>query len=398
VLRTAVDAVELTRTLLAFNTINPPGNEAACASHLGSLLESTGFAVDYHEMAQGRVSLVAQAGNPNSARTICFVGHIDTVSLGTAHWEHGPFDGEIADGRLYGRGASDMKSGVAAFVAAAIASAPTVPDDAGIVLLIVCGEETGCEGSTHLASLGLDLGPFAGVIVGEPTGNVPLVGHKGALWLRAGVKGIAAHGAMPSAGENAIVKGMEVVRRLGCFCSARPAHPVLGQPTLNIGTFRAGQNVNSVPDWAEVGIDIRTTPGMEHRKTEQELATLLAPQLDHLSIDISMPHVYTSPDHAWVQRVFDAVEDITGTRPGVATAPYFSDASALQPLIGEAPTLILGPGEQHTMHQTDEYCEVTKLRDAVRIYEAVIRMTVAAHMDADSSDAARTEAQPAQAE
>ena len=385
-----VDAVELAQTLIAFDTVNPPGNEAACATWLGSLLQAANFAVEYHEMAPGRTSLIAQAGTCTPERTVCFIGHIDTVPLGKTTWKHGPFAGEIVDGRLYGRGASDMKSGVAAFVAAAIGCRPVLPEDAGIVLIIACGEETGCEGSTHLASLGLPLGPFAGVIVGEPTGNIPLVGHKGALWLRAGVRGVAAHGSMPSAGENAIDKGIELVQRVHCFCGNRPAHRILGQPTLNVGTFRGGENVNSVPDWAEVGIDIRTTPGMDHRETEAELAALLKPQLDTLHVDISMPHVYTPPEHDWVQRVFDIVEDITGTRPAVGTAPYFSDASALQPLINGAPTLILGPGEVSTMHQTDEYCEVAKLRDAVRIYEALIRMSV----DPD----ARLEHQPAAAE
>lgn len=375
-----LDAVELTRKLIAFDTVNPPGNEAACANWLGSLLETAGFQVEYHEMAPGRNSLVARAGACVPEHTVCFIGHIDTVPLGKTPWRHGPFAGEIAHGRLYGRGASDMKSGVAAFVTAAIGYRPALRGNAGIVLIIACGEETGCEGSSHLASLNLPLGPFSGVIVGEPTGNVPLVGHKGALWLRANVRGVAAHGSMPSEGENAINKGIELVQRLRCFCGNRPAHPILGQPTINIGTFRGGENVNSVPDWAEVGIDIRTTPGMDHQETEAELAELLKPQLDSLHVEISMPHVYTPPDHDWVQRVFRIVEEITGAQPTIGTAPYFSDASALQPLINGAPTLILGPGEQTTMHQTDEYCEVAKLRDAVRIYEALIHMSV----DADA--------------
>jgi succinyl-diaminopimelate desuccinylase len=368
-----IDAVSLTRQLIAFDTVNPPGNEAVCTSHLGELLASAGFEVTCYEMAPGRPCLVARHGAQGDGQSLCFVGHTDTVPLGTAPWTHGPFAGEIVDGRLYGRGASDMKSGVAAFVAAAIQSAPTLPPGAGITLLLVPGEETGCEGSSHLASLGLHFNRFRGVVVAEPTANMPLVGHKGALWLRATVKGVAAHGAMPTSGINAVRKGAELVHRLDGFCRHCRPHPVLGEATLNVGTFRGGQNVNSVPDWAEIGIDIRTVPGVDHADMQQRLAALLAPELDVLSVDISMPHVWTPPEDEWVRSVFAVVERETGEQVQVDVAPYFTDASALQGMLDGAPTLILGPGAPHMMHQTDEYCEVARIEQAVRIYRALMQ-------------------------
>ncbi len=110
----APNPVELTRTLVGFETFNRPGNERPCAEHLGRLLEDGGFSVSYHEFAEHRTNLVARIGGSSDATPLCFTGHIDTVPLGAAPWTVDPFAGEISDGKLYGRGTSNMKSGVAA--------------------------------------------------------------------------------------------------------------------------------------------------------------------------------------------------------------------------------------------------------------------------------------------
>src|SRR5688572_5737835 len=117
------DPVELTRELLRFNTINPPGAERACAQHVGDLLKKAGFQVDYAEFAPARTSLVARIGSGQDKPPLGFTGHIDTVPLGAAEWKVDAFGASMEGGRLYGRGASDMKGGVAAFVVAALIAA-----------------------------------------------------------------------------------------------------------------------------------------------------------------------------------------------------------------------------------------------------------------------------------
>jgi len=180
-----LSALELTQALVRFDTINPPGNERLCAEHLGSILNDAGFAVSYHEFAETRTSLVARIGGDADAKPLCFTGHIDTVPLGAAPWSVDPFAADIADGKLYGRGTSDMKSGVAAFVVAAIRLARELETGPGMVLIITAGEETGCEGAYHLAGLGNVLGDAGAIVVAEPSSNLPFIGHKGALWLKA---------------------------------------------------------------------------------------------------------------------------------------------------------------------------------------------------------------------
>ena len=113
---TRLDPRALTRELLRFNTINPPGMERACARHLGGLLEAAGFRVAYHEFAESRTSLVAEIGGDDARAPICFTGHIDTVPLGAAPWTKDAFAGETDGDRVYGRGSTDMKSGIAAIV------------------------------------------------------------------------------------------------------------------------------------------------------------------------------------------------------------------------------------------------------------------------------------------
>ena len=147
----ANDAVALTRELLAFDTINPPGRERDCARHAGRLLEQWGFRVEYHEYAPGRTSLVARAGGKDAKAPLCLTGHLDTVALGARAWSKDPFAGETDGDRLYGRGSSDMKAGVAAILLAARTFANRLSGTPGVVLVLTAAEEGGCIGSQQLA-------------------------------------------------------------------------------------------------------------------------------------------------------------------------------------------------------------------------------------------------------
>src|SRR3954469_23106467 len=152
------DAVALTRKLLSFNTINPPGAEEACAAYLGSLLETAGFRVDYAAFAPTRMSLVAGIGRDTGKPPLGFTGHIDTVPLGSAAWKNDAFGASLEGGKLYGRGSSDMKSGVAAFVIAALQMAEKLRAGPGVTLVITADEECGCGGAAHLVKEGRLLG------------------------------------------------------------------------------------------------------------------------------------------------------------------------------------------------------------------------------------------------
>lgn len=366
----AIDAVELTQKLVRFNTINPPGNEQVCAEYLGNILEQSGFEISYHSFGPGRTSLVARIGGNTSRLPLCFTGHIDTVPLGHQAWSVDPFAGDIIDGKLFGRGTSDMKSGVAAFVAAVTSISSTLEKGPGVVLVITAGEETGCEGACHLAGLGTVLGEAGAIVVAEPTSNYPCVGHKGALWLKAHTDGVTAHGSMPQFGINAVYKASRAVTKLEDFDFNIARHEVLGGPTINVGTIQGGLNVNSVPDYAEIGIDVRTIPGQKNTDVEEHLATYLG---DEVTIEstVNVEGVWTDPRDVWIQEIFGLMKSVLGEEITTQTASYFTDASALTPAYGGVPTVIMGPGEAAMAHQTDEYCYVSRIEQAVEVYRTL---------------------------
>jgi succinyl-diaminopimelate desuccinylase len=211
------------------------------------------------------------------------------------------------------------------------------------------------------------LGKAGALVVAEPTGNMPLVGHKGALWLEATTKGVTAYGSMPEKGVNAVYKAARAVTALQDFDFNVARHGVLGGPTLNVGTMHGGININSVPDRAAIGIDIRTIPGQVHARIRDQLAAYLGSDV-LLSTLLDAQSVWTDPNDDWTAGVMRTACEVADLPDGVDAAPYFTDASVLMPALGNPPTAIVGPGELALPHQIYEYCFVSRIEQAVEIY------------------------------
>ncbi len=367
--RSMISPIELTQELIRFETINPPGNETPCARHLGRILEAAGFQTRYFEMGENRDNLIAQIGG-GSQLPLCFTGHTDVVPLGVAPWSVPPFGAEIADGKIYGRGSTDMKGGVAAFVSAAVKLAPRLQDTPGLVFVITAGEERGCEGANFLAREGVL--PNAGaMVVAEPTSNRLLAGHKGVFWLEGTAKGVTAHGSMPDEGVNAVYKAARAALALEAFDFAKDEHAVLGRPTLNIGWLRGGLNINSVPDEARFGIDVRLVPGVDRETMLKRFDEATGGTIAFEVMGTS-DAVWTDPSDPWIADVATVVRSVTGSAPPIGGATYFTDAAALKPGMGNPPTVILGPGEPSMAHQTDEFCLISRIEEAEAIYSELI--------------------------
>jgi succinyl-diaminopimelate desuccinylase len=364
------DAVALTRELVGFDTINPPGQERDCAHRAAAFLEAAGFKTAFHEYDKDRTSVVARLGGKSGADPICFTGHLDVVSLGTRPWSKDPFAGETDGDKLFGRGTSDMKAGVAAMLFALKSFSKKLNNTAGVVVVLTAGEEGGCVGSAELAKLPKLMGKAGAMVVGEPTSNYPLVGHKGSLKFHASFKGVSAHGSMPQLGVNAIYKAAKAIAKLEGFKFGTPAHPIMGEPTMNVGTVEGGSGVNLVPDLAKIGVDIRTVPGVDHAALMARLTAIL--QDAEIDVFADNNAVWTEPQEAWVRRVFEICKPILGEKPEARTAPYMTDAANLRKIYTGVPTLVLGPGEAAMAHQTDEYCSVDRIRQSVQIYEEII--------------------------
>jgi len=365
------DAVALTKSLLRFDTINPPGRERDCARFAGAMLQEWGFDVQYFEYSEERTSVVARLGGSERKSPLCLTGHLDVVALGSRKWSKDPFAGETAGDKLYGRGVSDMKSGVAAMLLAARSFSKSLSNTPGIVLVLTAAEEGGCIGSQHLAQTQL-LGRAGAMVVGEPTGNLPFVGHKGSIKFYARFKGKSAHGSMPELGDNAVYKAARAVAKLEAFSFKAKKHPVMGAPTLNVGTFQGGAGINLVPDSAVVGVDIRTVPGMDHRKLLSRMKSAVGKGVE-IEMQSDLDPVWTDPKNEWAQRVAEICMDVTGKTPKTRAATYMTDAANLHKAYGRVPTVVLGPGEPGQAHQTDEYASMERIRESVAIYENLIK-------------------------
>ena len=364
------DVVELARKLVSFPSANPPGGEAACADFVAQLLEERGFAVERYEFAPGRPSLIARIGGTQDLKPLCFTGHLDVVPVGNVPWRHPPFAAVVEDGKLHGRGSADMKSGVAAFITAACGLlAQGAAFRRGLTLVITAGEETGCEGAFDLARRGV-LGEAELLIVAEPTSNRPIAAHKGSFRIAVTARGRSAHSAMPHEGDNAIVKAMGWIAALQAHRFAE-SHPLLGAPTAAVTTFAGGQAVNVIPDSARFTVDFRTLPGQDHGALLAQLRRMFGPEAE-IEVLTDFEGYSTSPDAPAIQPLLDLLEQRLGARPAPAGAPYFTDASALVPGFGGAPTVVIGPGQAEQCHKTDEHCALSDIHDAVALYRDLI--------------------------
>ena len=358
---------ELLRELVRIPSVNPDGDpgtehvgERACAEFLADWLREIGAEVSLDEVLPGRPNVVARfpSAQPGKPRLL-LAPHTDTVSV--VGMTIDPFGGEIRDGKLWGRGASDTKGPMAAMLVALKNCRDVLPSlsheiwFAGLV-----GEEAGQHGAKALAAKE----KFDLVIVGEPTRLEVVHTHKGAVWLTLQTSGRAVHASMPDRGENAIEKMLVVLAFL------RPAlrdhvgplsHDVLGNPTFNIGTIVGGSKVNIVPDRCQVMVDMRTVPGQDARPLVEGLSEKF-PFLD-LVVRNSQP-LYTDPAHPVIAKLAACGAPPVG-------APWFCDGA----IFAEAgsPAVALGPGSIAQAHTADEWISLEDLEAGTVFFEKFLR-------------------------
>jgi succinyl-diaminopimelate desuccinylase len=347
------------------------GGEGALARDAAGRLDGAGFAVTLLAWQEGREQLVARSGS--SAGPLTLTGHLDTVPADPDAWSVDPW-GAVRDGdRVVGRGASDMKSGVAALLVAVAEHARRPHDCRGVQVVLTAGEETGCTGALELRRE--DVAPGGPLLVAEPTANRLVPGHKGAHWMRLRAAGRAAHGSAPELGDNAVVRLARAAVALDDH-SGWPADHTFGPVTANVGRLAGGLQHNIVPDAAELLLDVRTVPGVDPQTLRATVAELAG---DGITVDDSvvLPVVDTSRDDPFVSLVRQALASAGQDAEPRPPARFFTDASVLAGLLGSedgrpAPTVVLGPGEPDQCHVVDEWCSAERVEAAVEVYAALL--------------------------
>ncbi|MCM3080739.1 MULTISPECIES: M20 family metallopeptidase [Brevibacillus] len=371
------NAISFLQSLIQINSVNPPGAELAVAEAIQKRLVNSGLHMELDLVAENRANLlVSLNGDPtqntsqDQGKTLVFSGHFDTVPVGGVDWTYPPFAGERVGDRIYGRGTTDMKSGVAAMIIAMeclAKSGITLPGN--LLFAGTVGEEVDCLGAKEVARKG-QIDHASAIVVSEPTANQVIVAHKGALWLEVTMLGKTAHGSMPDHGINAIQAIHRFITELNHYQLEHTPHEILGGSTLNIGMIRGGISVNVVPDQCSVTLDIRTVPGQNHAKILEEIQQLAQKASlsasCHIKVLNDMAYVDTSASNPFIRTAMQVAGMEQDASPRGVN--YYTDASVYQPHLNGIPVLIYGPGEPSMAHQPDEWVDVTKYLDAIRYF------------------------------
>ena len=368
---------QLLQDLVRIPSVNPHGDpgtvarntgEARITEYVAEFLRKLALDVELREVEPGRPNVIGKFTSRGAKRSVAFAPHTDTVSI--AGMAIDPFGGEVRDGKLYGRGACDAKGSLAVMLAAlanAVRQKEFREGDLDVYVCALMGEESGNHGAKALAESGFRV-DFA--IAGEPTDCRVVHTHKGALWCKVITRGRSVHGSMPEKGESAIGKMAEVVQYLlGDYTHAlaKTVDPVLGQPTVNVGTIRGGTQNNIVPDYCEIEVDRRTLPGEVH----EDILAALRKTFRHLPITTEIlsdcPPLRTDPQNGFIQKLARATGD---SQYALVGAPWFCDAGILAQY--GVPAVAFGPGSIAQAHTAHEFIELKEVLRATQMLEGFL--------------------------
>lgn len=396
------ELVALTRELIRFPTVNPPGEAyLPCAEHLGHRLAARGFSVEYlrAEGAPGdtdrypRWNVVARVEGPRPGPCVHFNSHIDVVEAGSG-WSVDPFEGVVRDGRVYGRGACDMKGGLAASVIAVEAFLETFPDFPGAIEISGTADEEsgGYGGVAWLAERGYFSPPRVDhVIIPEPLNKDRIcLGHRGVWWGEIETKGRIAHGSMPFLGDCA-------VRHMGAVIDAferelfpaleprRTAHPVVPEgakrSTMNINAIHGGQSDDwtglpspNVPDSCRMVVDRRFIPEESLEGVKAEIAGILdrlkasRQGFDYALKDImAFEPTLTERGAPVVQAVAEGIRALFGREPDYILSPGTYDHKHVARIGKLYDCIAYGPGVLDLAHQPDEWVGIGDMVDSAKV-------------------------------
>jgi succinyl-diaminopimelate desuccinylase len=374
------EALSLLQSLVRINSVNPPGNERLIAENIGKTFGANDYTVEKHALDSERENVYlalkgAKSSNGQMRKSLVLSGHLDTVPIGNAQWQEDPWGAHIRDGKLYGRGSSDMKSGVAAMILALEAiSRSGIKLKGDLSFLGTAGEEVDGRGARLAINEGT-ISEATALVIGEPTNNQVVIAHKGVLWLEITINGKTAHAGWPDKGINAISVMHRFVDELE---KIQPVHDkILGNSTINLGLVNGGIAPNMVADSCRLTIDCRTVPGLEAEHICQHAKAILTKiskkmQVTYdLKVLSDMHFVSTSQKDPFIQLSADVYKQLFKSDAYFGGANYYSDGSLFTKENEQLPILIFGPGKPDLAHQPDEWVSLDQYYDAIRYYTAL---------------------------
>jgi acetylornithine deacetylase/succinyl-diaminopimelate desuccinylase family protein len=373
----AIDRSELTalvQQLVRRPSENPPGGEEAVARMLAETCAALGLDAELHDVATGRPNVYASLG-PSGEPGLLFLGHSDTVPAGDG-WTHPPFGGELVDGRVIGRGAADMKAGIAAAVIAmaALRRCGIELERPVALAAVIDEEETGAGVKALLERPGFGA---AAAIVPEPTDLQTIIACRGNCYVEVEVTGRSAHAGSLQEGRNAIygaTRVVDAIRRLHDELASR-RHPLLGAGSWSVGTIHGGTGTAMVPDRCRISADRRLLPGETGDDAHTQIQAAVA-ALDlgadglgaRTELLMEIPSFELASDDDLVQDLRRASIDAGAPEEPVAGWTAACDGGYLMRYAG-IPSVVLGPGSVvGQAHRPDESVPVAEVEVAARAY------------------------------
>lgn len=367
--------IEFLQSLIHIDSTNPPGNEDEVVQHFVNRSEAAGLPYEVTTLSDNRSNFSATLKGNSSQGKLLLSGHTDTVKIGSQKWRHDPFAAMIEDGKMYGRGTTDMKSGLAALylaVEALYQEGFSLKKD--IEFLATAGEEVDSIGAAHYVNT-VGRSDVGAIVIAEPTSEKVVAGHKGALWVEVILTGKTAHGAMPEQGINAVEAMGKVLQLVDALKEEwLDEKAPLGKSSISANTINGGIQTNVIPDQCVLNVDIRTVTPNIHEQLYEEFKK----RLEQLFPGKSTPDVSTKVllDRATI--LTDDKEDIIREALNVSGlnivggVSYYTDGSVLNP-DSQIPVLIYGPGIETLAHQPDEYVDVAAFERSIEFYKSLIK-------------------------
>ncbi len=369
------EKIAILQELIRIKSVN--GNEGEVAAYLNQLLNQHGIQGEIISHTEGRDNLVATYQNGHG-RVLGLSGHMDVVSVGDeSNWTYPPFAAEIKGNRLYGRGTTDMKSGLAAMVIAMIELKESgKPFNGTIKLLATVGEEVGELGSEQLTKAGY-VDDLDGLIIGEPTNYNLMYTHMGSINYTVVSHGKEAHSSMPQEGYNAINHLNDFITRTNEQMDALAndfQNSALGKTIHNVTVINGGNQVNSIPSQAQLQGNIRSIPEFPN----DQIIDLLQKIVDELNegtnyhleltIDYNKIPVKANPDSSLIHHIQKQFKQPLPLVGAIAT----TDAAEFTKSAHSFDFVVFGPGVVNLPHQIDEYVEIDNYLDMIDTYQAII--------------------------
>ena len=367
----AEEAVSLLRELLEIPTVNGRNDEGAAAEYLDAYFKRYGIDSRVDRIDDRHANVIAWIPGRDESETEIWNGHLDTVPYGDpAQWSTDAGKAAEKDGRIYARGASDMKSGLAA-MAFSLTHLPEKPER-NILFIGTCDEEKGGIGARRvLEEAQMPQARF--LLIGEPTALRPGAAQKGCLWLRILVRGKTCHGAYPEKGANAIHGAVRLAREIKAY-TEQFTHPFLGSSTAQLNWIKGGQAFNMAADSCEAVMDIRMVPGLTCEmvlEAAERAAERLREENSHFTAEFTVENSRRAieiPGDCPEMKRLRGILRRRGLKEDSIGISFFTDASILAKEDPGMRVLLFGPGKPELAHQPDEYVETETYIQAAEIF------------------------------